>query len=351
VYDILVKDEEAVVVREIFDLYASRGLGAKTVAREMTSRGIRNQHGNEFTQSTVRHMLGNCIYRGILRSGDTYSQVFEHLRIVDNVTWLRTQELLESRKTAWQETTKLPRVVRGEALLSGNIICGHCGAHMTATSVVSRGCKVLRYICNSGNKYVHKCDGQRSYGAKTVDGIVTKLLLELFGTLADVSNVGILKRRLNLSLSENKAAHVAAIRHLTKKESELADLKSEVVKVIRGESKFSVGLLNEAIEIAEREVTRLREEVTALETALTNSTIKSDEFVRQHGEYIHWAQVFADADRSEQKMIAARMIERVEVRRGMEISVTWKADADAWRNAATDLGAETAHYSEEACAV
>ena len=89
---------------------------------------------------------------GILRSGETQSEVFPELQIIPLEQFQRVAKAREQRsinyaiKCGWEPETitladgseatvvrstgSYPRKIVGKALLSGNVYCGHCGGRI-----------------------------------------------------------------------------------------------------------------------------------------------------------------------------------------------------------------------------
>ena len=59
-----VNEEEAKIVRTVFDLYGNKGLGIRSVSRELEKLGYTSREGNAFNTLTIRHMLENPKYKG-----------------------------------------------------------------------------------------------------------------------------------------------------------------------------------------------------------------------------------------------------------------------------------------------
>lgn len=71
----------------------------------LTSRGILNRAGKNFVSSTIKNMVKNPAYRGVLRSGSSMSEPFDHLRIIDDEIYLQAQGLMEQRSKKNQGVT------------------------------------------------------------------------------------------------------------------------------------------------------------------------------------------------------------------------------------------------------
>lgn len=108
--------------------------------------------GEPFHYASIQHILSNVMNAGILRSGETKSEVFPELQIVSLEQFNRVAKTREQRSVNYAikcggttETVQLedgteatvvrpprayPRKIVGKALLSGNVYCGHCGGRI-----------------------------------------------------------------------------------------------------------------------------------------------------------------------------------------------------------------------------
>lgn len=134
VYEILVVEAEADVVRLMFDRYVNAGYGSRKIGTYVAEQGYLNRSGVKFHGSTVLNILKNPMYRGVLRSGETYSEPFPHLRIITDDIFDRAQELIKARGGEYDYKCRHPKVVRGTCLLTGNIFCAHCGGRVTVST-------------------------------------------------------------------------------------------------------------------------------------------------------------------------------------------------------------------------
>ena len=59
-----VNEEEAEIIRIIFDLYGNQRLGTRTVSKRLMELGYTSREGNAFNTLTIRHILENPKYKG-----------------------------------------------------------------------------------------------------------------------------------------------------------------------------------------------------------------------------------------------------------------------------------------------
>lgn len=110
------------------------GYGSQRVANYLTKNGIKNREGKNWHPSTIKAILRNPLYIGIMRSGATRSPVQEHLRIIDDETFYVVQANLDARANMYANKPHTPVATCSNALLSGFIFCGHCGARLCVTT-------------------------------------------------------------------------------------------------------------------------------------------------------------------------------------------------------------------------
>ncbi len=118
-------EEEAEIVRSMFQSYADGRGGVRAVAQDLNDRGLRTRSGKRWSLITVRDILRNTAYVGTyrrfgLRMPDT------HDRIVTLQVFRQVQDLMRSRVPSSRSF-----MTKGDPfLLTGMIYCGHCGERM-----------------------------------------------------------------------------------------------------------------------------------------------------------------------------------------------------------------------------
>ena len=130
VLELAVNEREAAVVRIIFEKYVREGYGAQRIATYLNSLGYRARTGKMWHHASIRGMICNLTYTGVLRSGESRSQVLPHLQIISPEQFEAAQRIRTARANSVEQTRTIPLNTRGTALLSGNVFCGHCGARL-----------------------------------------------------------------------------------------------------------------------------------------------------------------------------------------------------------------------------
>ncbi len=140
--EILIDEEEAELVRQIYKLFAD-GFGGRVVARILRDEGVRNRNGKTLSENTIREIVKNPLYKGIAVMNKEHFD-FEAKKIIKNPEsewiyregivpqiisdelWERANAQISSRKTVNRKHNV--GINKGNTLLSSKIICGECNS-------------------------------------------------------------------------------------------------------------------------------------------------------------------------------------------------------------------------------
>ena len=174
----IVDEAQASVVRRIFDMYVSEGIGSHSIAIRLTDEGVPTQTGKRVVVSVwvCCTFCRNATYRGTWIYGkyrhvatEDGVKLHEQPReawieipipqLIDDETWERAQSLKKHRSTRSKRNTKVLY------LLQHLLKCGECGhrfhAKSTWGSVKVRNGKRYRYDYRAPHRY-YKCGGMHS---------------------------------------------------------------------------------------------------------------------------------------------------------------------------------------------
>lgn len=88
--------EEAELVRKMFIMYRN-GFSLQDIADFLNNQQISTKRGNKWSRQSVKNVLTNKIYTGILKWGETEEKI-EDLRIIDDSLFRSVQKRLKSKK-------------------------------------------------------------------------------------------------------------------------------------------------------------------------------------------------------------------------------------------------------------
>ena len=151
---LMVNEEEAEIVRIIYDKFVHTDMGADAICNYLNQRGytkkkVRGHELNYFARGLIMKILDNPVYTGKIAYGknvtekvkgtrDEYRRVKTddylladglHEAIVDEETWEAAREKRKRTGVKWNKTHSLEH----EHILSGLLKCPVCGAGMAGT--------------------------------------------------------------------------------------------------------------------------------------------------------------------------------------------------------------------------
>lgn len=135
--------EEAEMIRKIYRL-AAQGCGSRTISKILYQDGIRNRNGNQLEESSIRRIIKNPLFKGIVVMNKRHFD-FEKKKEIKNPEseWIYHQGLVPAivEEELWEKANKMLKLsaaqVKGAGRqkkhrelydFSGKLICGECGA-------------------------------------------------------------------------------------------------------------------------------------------------------------------------------------------------------------------------------
>ncbi|GEN31167.1 site-specific DNA recombinase [Cerasibacillus quisquiliarum] len=143
---LVINEDEARVVKYIFDCYSNKMWGYRKIASNLNMQGIKTKKDNYWSITAVRTILNNKIYNVYVKWKGKYKKG-NHYPIISEELWERTQKLLSLRSYTQE------KIHNGSFPLSGLLKCPTCGGAMVQGNANK---KYKYYVCgrfkNSGSK-------------------------------------------------------------------------------------------------------------------------------------------------------------------------------------------------------
>ena len=330
-------EEEAAIVRKIFDLYVRYGHGVRKISYMLAEQGIKTRTGKNFQHTTIRSILQNLTYTGVLRSGESRSEVIIELQIITPELFEKTQDIMAKRSTEAADKRTIPMNTNSRCLLNGKVYCATCGSRLVVSTTgkyfTENGVKMrkLRYECHGKIRKAAECDGQTGYVSLKVDNAVDGMVRYIFSKMKGIPKSEVVNSGLSALQQEQESIYKAAQRKHTKAAADLAELKAEVLKAIRGESKFSPELLSELITGAEKGLAEVEAVRDTAKHELDGCKYRMKEMQAQYDEALTWTELYDVADFPAKKMIIANLINRIEVGTGYEINIDFNINLEHFK--------------------
>ena len=135
--------EEAEMIRKIYRL-AAQGCGSRTISKILYQDGIRNRNGNQLEESSIRRIIKNPLFKGVVVMNKRHFD-FERKKEIKNPEseLIYHQGLVPAivEEELWEKANKMLKLsaaqVKGAGRqkkhrelydFSGKLICGECGA-------------------------------------------------------------------------------------------------------------------------------------------------------------------------------------------------------------------------------
>lgn len=164
-FNLTINQEEAQVVRQIYQWYTQEGYGAAKIANMLNEKGLKTKRNCKWSQNATCRILTNELYTGKIINGkqevsdfltgqrkekdETEWIVVERpeLRIIDDETYEQTQEILRSRHDAFNISHERQS---NKHLFSTLIKCKECGWSFRRTVRTYKNTYV-RWVCSGHN--------------------------------------------------------------------------------------------------------------------------------------------------------------------------------------------------------
>lgn len=312
--------EEAVVVRRIYSYYVT-GRGFRSIANQLNKDGARTKKGNTFSPDSIREIIINPVYAGLVRynrfegwsekrrRGKNSQPIIaegRHEAIIDRATWDKAMAIYKGKNKVPQ------RIHSGENVLSGLLRCPECGTPMVISRSQYRlknGTKVYQryYSCGTfkakGSSVCHansiRADEAEAYVLQRLKTVLThpKILADIVG-------------KANSCLSGGHKERVLEYQGLQKRSEELQRKKQKLMDVydLEGMDRAS---LSQRMEVLEEELRQCFLRRKELESSLGTGAAEELTVAKVQALLEQLDQLLKKVPASEQKLLLRMAIEKV----------------------------------------
>lgn len=275
-YTLKINEEEAKIVKEIFESYVYKGIGTTKIAWNLNDRGIRTKRTkSKWVQTSIVRMLKNPIYTG--RVTNKKSEVTDfitgtrkelpeeewivverpEMRIISDELFNRAQELLEQRSNEFKLNNKREKT---EYVFSTLIYCKHCGYSFR---------RIKRKYTADGPEYIRwVCSGRNSMGVNHCPNTTVIDEEELLNAIKIYLQSIIKNKKDFMKAVEKEFEKITKLRENNERSEE--SLLKEIEKVTVKKQKYMEMFQNEIINIQElkKYTNPLNEDIARLEREL-----------------------------------------------------------------------------------
>lgn len=278
---LVIDEEQAVMVRELFRLYATDEYSMKHLETLFWEKGYRNHNGKKIAHSTMSNMISNPKYKGYyvgnkVKVIDMFTKKQKFLppeewvmfkdetgsivpAIVPEELWEQANAVLHRRS---EDVKNRQGICNHANLLTGKLFCTHCGTpYYRRDSVDKQGNKNSKWVCSGKiNNGKESCDSFPIY-----ESDIIPILFEIFSDTKETSDAMLkeyehmYRTMSNDDNIEKKIETEQAIIELNlKKKSKLLELVA-LDSITPADFKSMTVQCNADIKAAEQEISVLRE--------------------------------------------------------------------------------------------
>ena len=289
---LVIDEEQAVMVRELFELYATDEYSMKQIETIFWEKGYRNLNGKKIAHSTMANMIANPKYKGYyvgnkVKVVDMFTKKQKFLppeewvmfkdetgeivpAIVSEELWEQANAVLHKRS---EDVKNRQGICNHANLLTGKLFCTHCGTpYYRRESKDKQGNKNSKWVCSGKiNNGKDSCPSFPIYEEE-----IKPLLFEVFRDTADAS-AAMLQEYEQMyrsmvsdgSIEKKIEAAQSAIELALKKKSKLLELVA-LDSISPADFKSMTADCNAEIKALEQELAELREQQESSEEFRTN---------------------------------------------------------------------------------
>jgi len=220
-----INEREAVIVKEVFDMFLNRNMSFHEIAQNLNKRNIPTKTNSVWYGKTIRNVLTNCNYVGKVRYATLdEKRAFEtqglHEPIISEEIYHETQNFI---KNTFNKVYK--KHPKDKHYFAGSLICAKCGGKMNVYHMGKKDkdgtCLAGAYRCT--NRYRKKCDASQIKHTN-----VEQAFSEYFNNFEDFDTIDEIQFN---SKQETKNQNVELINNLNKEYKTLETKEKEVLNL------------------------------------------------------------------------------------------------------------------------
>lgn len=333
VMDLIVNEEEAAWVRELFYKVVHEGASGYALAEMLNNRGLRTRAGAKFQSSNILRIIRHEGYTGYIITKNARSEYISELQIIDQETFEKANDIISRRSAKTAQDRRIAHTSQNPTLLAGIVYCAHCGAKMSGfmhkdryklADGTIREKVQPKYNCfqrAQKNKGGRDCDGQSLYLAETVDAIVLEVVRKVFAQIKDTPYSRVAEQRIRQESNLQKVKRVAIEKKMRSAQHALERFESEILKCLDGTSCFTEDMIAKQIRKSQKDLDDAKAEFAELQKERINETAEIRKLRSYYDDFRGWADEFDSAPLEIKRTILSQLIDRVEVGRKYAVTI------------------------------
>ena len=234
------------------------------------------------------------------------------------------------------------------SMLTGLLYCGSCGnrlcySHNTTHRKLADGTEKVYdrnlYRCYRRISSPTTCSGPSGYEMDPINEAVEVAVKDFLRRISVIPREDLIALAGIREVRNAEVTHKQAVKDFEEAQRQISALEEEAMKALTGENKLDLGIVNNMIM---KQKARLDAAAKAMEESKARldaekNQKRSNEI--QVDEILTWASRFEDASYEAKHMVIAELVDRIEVKKGYEITICWRMTADQFLGKKTEASA------------
>lgn len=272
-----INEKEAIIVREVFDMFVNQGMSFLDIAKNLNKRNIPTKENATWTSRGIKNILTNCNYIGKVRyATKDEARNFEvqgnHEPIISNELYEETQNLIN--KISIKSYTKRPKE---ENYFSGFLFCEKCGARLVVHDdyyTKKSGEKIFKSAYRCSN-YIRKTCTASNISQKNVE-IAFMKYIEQIEDFSEISEIQLEETRKAKDINNKLIGKLNnQLKNLENKEKEI--LSSYVDNKLKFDRYIQ---LKDYIEMEKSKIREQLEEIPVVEEDTEEMIIQKEDIIK-----------------------------------------------------------------------
>lgn len=356
-----INEEQAEIVRKIFEYAVNYGYGAFKIARTLNEEGIKPIK-DAWNASTVNQILINPVYKGYItynrrqrsECGGSYERLpmenwitaeeqNPELVIVSEKMWDKAIEMREKHKSDLKKARDSKdgsyiTTTKGTLALMGLVYCGYCGNRLTngsrydywETKDGEKKKKVVgKYRCTNKANATMVCGGKTLYRADELEPLVYGAISKYLNTYKELEVYDEILEMQEKEREKLKKAMSGINSEMGRVKEDIVTLEENIPKALRGELSISAEKLLGMIKSKEEKLGELQGKYEKTEQEYEAMKLTKKDLSAVNSIVYDWNSVFMDLSVPEKRVVLSKLIDRIDVREN-DIRIKFKISLEEY---------------------
>lgn len=352
-YKLYINEEEAEVVKDIYNWYTLEGKGANKIAIDLNAKGIKTKRGNKWYQNTIVRILTNEIYTGTIINGKEEVEDFltgeriekpeeewyvvknEDMRIINDDVFKKAEKKLSKRYDDFNVTKER---TSNKHIFSTLIKCKHCGYSFRRFERTYKNTYV-RWVCSGRN-----ANGMDSCPNKTVvdEGELLQALNDIFKEVLGMESTYIetIKKEFK-KIYESNNENLLSEKEYKEKISKLEKAKKKELDLFRMEL-----ITKEELEVNARPINNKLQQLKEQLNMIQKNISVGDKVQDVLEETFKKIEDMVDVENMDNSMLK-RVIDKIEVDKDKRVVIFFKVLGSVGTKGTVQLSDNSTHSSKQ----